>query len=102
MCDTKTNPIVHFLMFYYMWLFVWITENNLGKLILLFHHMGLSDQTSIIRLGVKCLYPVSYVIHLTVKILIKRYYNLISLQNKTKQNKIVYLFLLVYYYLLIL
>lgn len=65
---------------------MWIpTEANLGELILLFHRADPWYQTQVIRLGDKCLYPMNYVIHLTIKILIKRYYYyLTSLQKSTK------------------
>lgn len=39
---------------------VWTSEDNLWRTVLLFHHMGSRNPTRVIRLGGKCLYPLSH------------------------------------------
>lgn len=42
--------------------YIWKSEDNCKESVLSFHHVGLRDQTEVIRLGGKHLYPLSKII----------------------------------------
>ena len=39
---------------------MWSSEDSFWELVLTFHHVGLGDQTQAVRLGGKCLYPLTH------------------------------------------